>query len=145
GGSIVSLPYRFHSASAASLSDTASMAAICWRAVASSVTCPSRARSRMLVATASLMVELVHMTWSSVPARHTAPVCRSRTTTPRYPGLDRSSAAAASKRRCWSHPHAGHAGALEVTTGAGAAVVGAVGDPVALATAAGAALGLPPQ
>src|ERR1700716_4123213 len=81
------------------------MAAICWRALVSRVTSPVRPRSSTLVAIASLIVELVHMTCSGVPVRHTAPVCRSRTTRPRYPGLVLTRLAASSKRRCWSQPH----------------------------------------
>jgi hypothetical protein len=101
----------------------------------------------MLVTIASLMVELVHMTWSAVPVRHTAPVCRSRTTIPRYPGFDLTRAAAASNRRCWSQPQDPHA--LAVADGAGLpgpaeALGGALGGALATPLAEPLAAGDPP-
>ncbi len=91
-GSSEAPPYRSQSASAASSSETASIAASCRRAVASRVISPARDRSSSEVASASFGVELAHMRWPAVPASQTAPVRRSSTVTPSWPGSVRDQA-----------------------------------------------------
>ena len=124
-GSSEAPPYRSQSASAASSSETASIAASCCRAVASRAISPARDRSSSEVASASFGVELAHMRWPAVPASQTAPVRRSSTVTPSWPGSVRTSLAAAA-RPCWSgQPQLPQSGRSALGVGLVAARVGA--------------------
>src|SRR5262245_19132075 len=100
------LAYRFHSVSAAWLSETESMAAIWVLVVASWVVPRERAHSRSASANAGLGAEPAQINVFGSPPRQTRPVCRSSTTIPMCPCLDAISAAAALKRRSWSALHA---------------------------------------
>jgi hypothetical protein len=90
--------YRFQSVSAAWLSETESMAAICVVVVASRVVPRERAHSRRASANASFGVEPAQINVFGSPPRQIRPVCRSSTTMPMCPCLDAINAEAALKR-----------------------------------------------